>query len=948
VAPGTVFSSTFPSVKSSLLVVYVQASISASQTTTQEVTSVLAGAVNVTSTNVISLSNLFLTLRLSVFYLSAISDWLKPGGELWPMSSVRHADSNGDSSRPVRRFLASLSPNPSPVVVLDPPKSPAPESSPTSGSTALASAVVAAVLVSVFSTLAVVLIAFCLYQKRVKRNTGGDKPLLFSSPSKSGPRPWDYGTEGHSVHGSHEVSSFNPLYSDGKSLQHIPSHVDIKFHDIQTYGKVEKQTSNAAEVEKHDPQKKSSPPKASKALHLSVGKSFGRYNGDGKSCDVEADPYLHDSSTFQNKERDGTADESDEVTLLGGGIRLQSDEERPSVLPSASLSRASTLPVHSNRGADGGVFPENEMSRLNSVPAVPSPSPLKQERNSRLSSDPALLSPSPLKDDRISIVTSVPAVLSPSPLQDDKASRLSSVPGGPSAASAKEDVTTKVSSVSYVPTLKENAPPQLSSSLSLKEVTRGDSSSRGGQARSNFVMVTAPPPIPIPSKPDETEDTKVQKPRPSGNILHNTRYTKFEETVDLLPVGSQPSAVAKKPERMDTSLRSSYVSAPSPAPPPITVPLTSQALPTVPAEPPDVVFPNLHDYLQQFAAHSLGGVDSSREGWSSPESPSSPRAQLDGQHQPPKLGTFYRASQSIRQSRRGTRRSHDIAQFFQPQSIEANSESNSLPMSTLLREPSLSSGGVRDQGQENFAQSNPFAVSRNPFDEAGDPSYSSAAPGLAPSSNSSAIPASSSQHSQCPPSGHSGMAPPRPPGEVDTSLPSGRVGPCPPPPPPPPPGGRGAPPPPPPPGWKGPPPPPPPPGGRGKGAPPTPPGGKGPLPPPPPSGKAPPPPPPPGGKGPPPPPPPGGRGPPPPPPPGGRGPPPPPPPGGRGAKGPPPPPGLKPLNVSRTSLGSGGFQRSNKKPISPPKQKLKPLHWDKVKGAPDQSMVWDNLNKSFE
>ncbi|KAG0581776.1 hypothetical protein KC19_3G008200 [Ceratodon purpureus] len=939
-----------------------QASISTSHAISQEVSILLAGAVNGTSSIVMSLSSLLYSLRLSVF--SAIPNWLRCG-DLWPISgsiSLRHAYSHGVSSRPVRRFLVSLTPNPSPVAVLDPPTSSAPAYSPApqpvvvAGSTGFASAIIAAVLVSVISTLAVVLIAFCLYQKRVKRNNGGDKPLLFSSPNKSGTRPWDYGTEGQSEHGSHDVSSFNPLYSDGKNLQHIPSqrNVDIKFQDIQAYGKVDKQTSDPSELEKHGPQKKSSPPKASRTLHPSVGKSFGRYDSDvsrhGRSFDVEADTYSYDSPTFDKKAVNATADESDEMTLLGGSNRLQSDVEKPSVLPSANLSRSSTLPVHTIRRADGGVIPESARvsdseDKLSTLNSVPSPSPLKQEKNSRLSSDPALSTPShPLNDDRLSRVPSIASVPTPPPPQDDRVSGLSSVPTAPSPAPAKEDRTTKLSSASYVPTLKENAPPQLSSSLSLKEVSKQDSSSRGGQARSNFVMVTAPPPIPIPSmpssKPDETEDMKLQKPRPSGNILHNTRYTKFEETVDLLPVGSQPSAVAKKPERLDTSLRSSYVSAPSPAPPPITVPLTSQALPTVPAEPPDVVFPNLHDYLQQFAAHSLGGVDSSREGWSSPESPSSPRAQLDGQYQPPKLGTFYRANQSIRQSRRGTRRSHDISQFFQPQSIDINSESNSLAMSTLLQEPSLPSGEVPDQRQENFAQTNPFAVSRNPFDEAGDHSYSSADPGLA-SSNSSAIPSTSSHHTHCPPPVQSGMAPscaPAPPPPPAPPAPGGRGAP---PPPPPPPGRKGPPAPPPPPSGRGPPPPPPPPGGRGKGAPPPPPppGGKGPPPPPPP---------PPGGKGPPPPPPPPcGKGPPPPPPPGGKGPPPPPPPGGRG-KGPPPPPGLKPLNVSRTSLGSGGFQRANKKPISPPKQKLKPLHWDKVKGAPDQSMVWDNLNKSFE
>lgn len=836
----------------------------------------------------------------------------------------------GESSRPIRRLLVSTPPSPSPVVVLDPPTN-----SPLSGPVVAAgstSALVAAVLVSVFSTLAVVLLAFWLYQRRIMRKNGGDKPLLFSSPIKSGPRPWDYGTEDHSVH---EVPSFNPLYSDGKNLQHLPSqrNVDVKSHDVQECGKVEKQTVNATEAKKHGFQKKSSP----KTPRLGEGKPSGRYDSDA------------------------TIDDSDEVKLLGGGNRLQSDEEQPMVLPDASFCRDSTLPVHSIKGTDVGVLQESarlsgsedRMPVLNAVPAVPSPSPLKQERISR--SNPAVPSspsPSPLKDDSISRVTSSSAVPSPSPTSDDTVSRAGSVPLAPPITPPKEDKLTRVCSVSYPLTrLEENSFSPLGSSLSAsqKEAAKQDSCSRGGQSRSTFVMVTAPPPIPLPSKPSlETEDTKVQKPRSAGNILHNTRYTKFEETVDQLPVGSQP---AKKPEKLENSLRSSYVSAPSPAPPPITVPLTSQALPSVPAEPPDVVFPNLHDYLQQFAAHSQGGVDSSRDGWSSPESPSSPRAQSD---QPPKLGTFYRPTQSVRFSRRGARGSHDIAQFFQPQ---PGGDSNSLPVSTLLQGPSFSVGGVYEHRQESFSQTNPFAVRGNPFDKAGDQPCSTAAPGFTSSLPSqfpdkagdqpctTAAPGfTSSQPSQLP-AAQSGMAPaPHSKGSASSSPsapppppPPGRVGPLPPTPPPPPPA---------PPGGRGPPPPPLPPGGKGKGPPP---------PPPPPGGKfkgPPPPPPPPGGKGkgpPPPPPPPGGKGPPPPPPPpGGKGPPPPPPPGGRGGKGPPPPPGLKPLNVSRTSLGAGGFQRASQTTISPPKQKLKPLHWDKVKGAPDQSMVWDNLNKSFE
>lgn len=53
-------------------------------------------------------------------------------------------------------------------------------------------------------------------------------------------------------------------------------------------------------------------------------------------------------------------------------------------------------------------------------------------------------------------------------------------------------------------------------------------------------------------------------------------------------------------------------------------------------------------------------------------------------------------------------------------------------------------------------------------------------------------------------------------------------------------------------------------------------------------------------------------------------------------KGPPPPPSLLPHD---TPLGKDGA----------PLPKLKPLHWDKVRAAPDRSMVWDKLkSSSFE
>ncbi|KAJ4838372.1 hypothetical protein Tsubulata_040746 [Turnera subulata] len=57
---------------------------------------------------------------------------------------------------------------------------------------------------------------------------------------------------------------------------------------------------------------------------------------------------------------------------------------------------------------------------------------------------------------------------------------------------------------------------------------------------------------------------------------------------------------------------------------------------------------------------------------------------------------------------------------------------------------------------------------------------------------------------------------------------------------------------------------------------------------------------------------------------------------GNSAKGPPPPPSLLPQH---TPLGKDGV----------PLPKLKPLHWDKVRAAPDQSMVWDKIrSNSFE
>nr|PNR49876.1 hypothetical protein PHYPA_011772 [Physcomitrium patens] len=827
--------------------------------------------------------------------------------------SVHHFDRHDELPRPMRRLLLDGSPASPPLA--------APIA--VAGSTSLTGAIAAAVIVSVFSTLAVVIMVLCIYHKWSKRNKGGEKPLLFSSPNKPGLRSWEYGSEEHSSPGcgSKDLSSFNPLYSDGKSLQHFQSQkcLDVKPQNIPESGKFVKQT--VAEPEKCSPQDRKSPSKSPRVVEVrSVGRSDNDLSREENSSDVEVDAYSQDSSTFEGGSLNSeTSREDDEATLLGGGKRLSSDEEHPVVPPSLTLSRASTLPVYSGEGSDAGhssvspkqSYSENRISRTHSVPTASFPPPAKEDAMSRhiyipdvpfsplkdgrmtgLSSAPDMPS-SPLKEDRFSRHSFDPDV--PPTVKDGIMSRLSITPDVPPSP-VKDEGTSGLGSVQGVPSpsLQENSTTHFSAAMSLQKETKldPDTASKGAPSRSNFVAATVPPPIILPSNPtsksDELQDVKAQKPRPSGNILHNTRYTKFEETVDLLPVGSRPSFMSKKADRADAPLRSSYVSAPSPAPRPITVPPTGQALSTVPAEAADIVFPNLHDYLQQFAAHAMGGVDSS-QGWSSPESPSSPRAPLDAQQQLPKLGTFYRSTQSVRQSRRGTRRSHDIAQFFQTQPVEASGEASSLTMSTLLCEPPSSASESTVHEPDQFAETNPFAASVNPFDEVRDESLLSIEPGFASSSSRQPPSSTSSQPSQFSASAQSGAVPLSHGGGNSHSCPN-------------------APPPPPPPGHSGPSPPPPPP--------PQLPGKKGPPPPPPPGGKVgpPPPPPPPGGRGgpPPPPPPPGGRGgPPPPPPSGGKGPPPPPPSGGRG-KGPPPPPGLKPLNVPRTSVGPGGFQRANK------------------------------------
>lgn len=189
--------------------------------------------------------------------------------------------------------------------------------------------------------------------------------------------------------------------------------------------------------------------------------------------------------------------------------------------------------------------------------------------------------------------------------------------------------------------LKEKVPPNYGAALPAKVATKQDNYFKGEQTKSNFVMAPTPPPtLPFPMKlgPSEQE-SKVLKPHSSRKNLHNNRYTKFEETVDLYPVECQPSALVKAAEKLDVLLRSSYISAPSPLPFPLPIPSIIQALPIVPAEPPDVIFPKLQDYMHQFAVTSLT-VDSSMKRWSSSDSPSSLKEQVDFQIRPQELGTF--------------------------------------------------------------------------------------------------------------------------------------------------------------------------------------------------------------------------------------------------------------------------------------------------------------------
>lgn len=494
---------------------------------------------------------------------------------------------------------------------------------------------------------------------------------------------------------------------------------------------------------------------------------------------------------------------------------------------------------------------------------------------------------------------------------------------------------------------------QLSSATLPREDATSKKSQRnqfkGAQTRSSFVMNPSPPPplplpLTVPSPFEEVESKKAQKSHQAGKPTHNTRYMKSEETVDPYPVGWHRTSLPKKSEG---PVKSSYISAPTPAPRPLPAPPTAVGLPLEPAERPDVVFPNLQDYMAQFASNA-NDDDSSGEsgGWSSPESPSSPKPKAKFRIAPPKPLTNLSAGKALGLSAL-TSQGKDKPQPFGYTNPFGTIEDTTD--STVASGPRTLTSALPAIGNDYLGQNstNPFGSAHsnaNPFGEV---------PHSPPRSSTNAV--SSNTFAPSSSSLPLGRPVPSPSSRLQGLTPTA--------PPPPPPAPRGAspsppplpallgvssssaagPPPPPPPYPAGAPPPPPPPR---KAPAPTPPplprGGKGPPPPPPP----------PGGKGPPPPPPPpGGKGPPPPPPPGGKGPPPPPPPMGKGNKPPPPPPGLRPLNISRTSSFEERRQRtaeaSNSSPPKP-QSKLKPLHWDKVKAAPDQSMVWDNLSKSFE
>jgi hypothetical protein len=443
--------------------------------------------------------------------------------------------------------------------------------------------------------------------------------------------------------------------------------------------------------------------------------------------------------------------------------------------------------------------------------------------------------------------------------------------------------------------LKADAPRRPSAGLPRGEATPDqveNSQGAPGNLDSFGSFINPAPVSPVPSfskiRADLEDLESAPKPQPSLHV----RNSKFEETTDPYPVGWQRNSMGTKPKKPDAPIKSSFVSAPTPGPRPLPAPPVASTLPVVHAEPPDVVFLKLQDYMQQFES-SAQDEDSNSGGWSIRTSPSN-------------SNTGSSRVSSFRLSKIGFE--SDASKESGASDVGSGMPPLSLPASVETGKP------------EEFHKTNPF----------GNAEESSPQPNLsthlqAPSSPLLSIPERETPLPPPPPPPPSGRgtgsptSPPPPP-------PPGRGSPAPPPPPPPPPPGRksgnGSPAPPPPaPGRGSPSPAPPlPPRGRGSPAPPPPPGRGSPAPPPPPAGKKVPPLTPPQG-----------------------GPPPPVPPGGRGGNPPAPPPGLKPVNIkpSRTSsadkLGSSSL-----------KPELKKLYWDKMKAPPDHSMVWNRLNQSFE
>ncbi|KAG0581773.1 hypothetical protein KC19_3G008000 [Ceratodon purpureus] len=479
--------------------------------------------------------------------------------------------------------------------------------------------------------------------------------------------------------------------------------------------------------------------------------------------------------------------------------------------------------------------------------------------------------------------------------------------------------------------LKVDAPRRPSAGVSREEESTGQMEDSQG-APGNFggfgsfinPVPVSPTPAPVSLTPafskiraDFEELESAPKPQPNLHI----RNSKFEETTDPYPVGWQRNSMTKQ-KKPDAPVKSSFVSAPTPGPRPLPAPPFASTLPVVHAEPPDVVFPNLQDYMQQFES-SAPDEDSNSGGWSIRTSPSTPKTGSS------RVSSF--------------RLSKIDSETDAVKESEASEAGSGMPPLSLP-------ASVETGKPEEFHKTNPFG---NVGDLSSQLNLST--PLQAPSSPLLSIPERESLPPPPLPSGRESGSPappsPPPPPPPPPPLPGRKIGsPAPPPPPPP---GRGSPapsppppPPPPPPGRKigsGSPAPPPPPPGRGSSAPSPPPRGSPPPPPPPPLGRGSPAPPPPPGRGSPaPPPPPAGKKVPPPTPPRG-GPPPPVPPGGRGGNPPAPPPGLKPLNLKPSKTSS-----AEKPGPSSPKPELKKFYWDKMKAPPDHSMVWNRLNQSFE